>query len=80
MNINIINNRIQNKEIYFSLLFALYALSEIFKPNGEYNVGLKYKKIAKSFLELCRIKKKINNIQVIETFYIISAIGKLINN
>jgi len=77
LNIDIIKNRIYNKEIYFSLLFALYAISEIFKPFGDYNVGLKYKKISKSFLELCRIKRKVNSIQIIESFYILSIIGKL---
>jgi len=57
-------------------LFSLYAVSEILKPYGDYNVALKYKVIAVQFIELARLKKTMKNIQIYESLYILSLIGK----
>lgn len=74
LSLDIINNRIYHKNIHFSLLFGLYAISEIFKPFGDYNVALKFQKISINFLELTVNKYLVNDIQIIETLYIASLI------
>ncbi|KAL6597666.1 hypothetical protein U3516DRAFT_119304 [Neocallimastix sp. 'constans'] len=74
LNSTIIRNRIQNREIYYSLLFGLYALSEIFRPYGDYNLGLKYKEISRKFIKLILDNKQTGSIQLIETLYILSLI------
>jgi len=78
LNSTIIRNRIQNREIYYSLLFGLYALSEIFRPYGDYNLGLKYKEISRKFIKLILDNKQTGSIQLIETLYILSLIGMFI--
>jgi len=75
LNLTIIQNRIHNKEVFFSVLFSLYAVSELFKPYGDYNIALKYKTIALQFLELIQKKNIFRDIQIFETFYILSVIG-----
>jgi len=77
LNIDVINKRILNKNIYFSLLFSLYSLSETFRPYGDYNFAQKFKIIAFQFLELAKYKKKINDIQIIETYFILASSGNI---
>jgi len=76
LNYSIIENRINNKEMHFSLLFGLYALSEILKPYSDYSIVNKFKTISLQFIELSKLKRKINDIQLIEAFYLLSHIGK----
>jgi len=74
-NYEYIKNRINNRVIHFSVLFGLYALSELVRPYGDYNIVLKFKAISLDFIELTRIKQRINDIQINEAFYILSIIG-----
>jgi len=60
--------------MHFSVLFGLYALSEILKPYGDYNIALKFKTISQQFIELTRFKQKINDIQLVEACFIIATI------
>lgn len=80
INYEIIKNRILRKEMHFSVLFGLYALSEILKPYGDYNIALKFKVIAVQFIELTKFKQKINDIQLVEACFIIATIGKYKHN
>ncbi|KAG4107215.1 hypothetical protein H8356DRAFT_920920 [Neocallimastix lanati (nom. inval.)] len=75
-NYEYIKNRINNRVIHFSVLFGLYALSELVRPYGDYNIVLKFKAISLDFIELTRIKQRINDIQINEAFYILSIIEK----
>jgi len=73
-----IENRINIKEIHFSVLFGIYAMSESVKPFSDYNEICKFKKLAFCFIEHTKRKNVINDIQLIEALYILSSLGKLI--
>ncbi|KAL6612979.1 hypothetical protein U3516DRAFT_868905 [Neocallimastix sp. 'constans'] len=75
LNLNMIENRINIKEIHFSVLFGIYAMSESVKPFSDYNEICKFKKLAFCFIEHTKRKNVINDIQLIEALYILSSLA-----
>lgn len=75
INYEMIKDRINRREMHFSVLFGLYSLSETLKPYGDYNIVLKYKTIAIQFIELTKFKQKTNDIQLVEACFIMSTLG-----